>query len=279
MKKSLGFAFLILALIHCGASAPRQGGTGDVAGTPKKAGSSKASVSPQGFAADQIMKFFGRKTGNDLMIEKKSKKQENATVSSKGVANTAKGFDLPPKPMSRYASSPTKATGIDVPAPAFQLPSKPVPGNVSGILKSQKRVVPAPVFQMPAKPVPVNVPSVMKVKKIVIPPPQAMGPSVVAIREEIQKIFSLNKSISQMNAKRAAQIAKAQGKASVHEKILDVKGDTQKPSVGRGMPGKSELLAQEKLRSAHEEIQRNAQMTDELNGIPTVAGPEPEKKS
>ena len=112
MKKSLGMAFLVLALMHCGASAPRQTDAGDAAGDSKKAVSNKGSVSPQGFAADQILKFFGSKKGKNTTAGKQNKNQAGVSSSASGAEVASEMFRLPPKPMNAPVSGIAKVPGL-----------------------------------------------------------------------------------------------------------------------------------------------------------------------
>ena len=115
-------------------------------------------------------------------------------------------------------------------------------------------------------------------KLAAVPPPSRINRSSMAIRNEVQNIFTLNQTISKLSTNQSAQIQSVQGQARTHQKILNELEAAQEPNQktpNQKTPNKKDLLAQEKLRSAHEEAQRNAQMTDELNQIPAEKGSEP----
>ncbi len=252
MKKGLVFVFLVLALIHYGVSAPRKTDTSDTAGNLRESENNTASVSPQGFSANQIFKFFGRKTSKDLMSEKKSKNQNEGSTSSQGKESTAGAFKLPSNPVVLGVPSFTKVPAIAVRPKVFQTPSKFVVSNVS---------------------------SSVKIQKISVLASPSMAPSVVAIRPEIRKFGGLNKPTSPMNTKQDAQTGNAQGNAIIHDEILDEQEGAQKQAFGRKMIDENDFSAQEKSRNVYEEATRNAPMTDEFNEIPATSGLEPAEKS
>lgn len=244
MKKCLGLAFLVLVLVHYGASAPRQTDTGDAAGNPKKSGSQKASVSPQGFMADQILKFFGHKTGKELMEEKKSKEPEvKWTLSTNG-------------------GSASKVPGVV---------SKPVTSAVS-TLKAPNHAVPiAPAQAKGAMIVPASANSnVQEIKKFaVIVPPPASRVVVPQVRQEIQNIFELNKKIQTVQSGSSAQLQRIQEQARIHQGILNqLETASQNPESVKKVSSKEALLAQEKLRIIHEETQRNNMIIEDLKAAP-----------
>ena len=243
MTKSLSLVFLFLALIHCGASAPRQSDAGNMAGKPKASESGAASVSPQGFAADQILKFFGQKTGKELMAEKKNKKQKKSKDQKGGVAASQDGegasgaLQLPPKPMALNVPSFTRAPALAGARP-FQLPAVAKTTNSSMI------------------------PKIQKIEKLAVPPPPVSRLAVPQIRQEIQRILELNKQIKNVQNGRTGQFQRVQEQARLHEKILNDLESSKQEAKGRKVPQKEDLLAQEKLRIIHEETQQGKELLE-----------------
>ncbi len=238
MKKSLGMAFLVLAVMHCGASAPRQTDAGDAAGDSKKSVSDKGSVSPQGFAADQILKFFGSKAGKNAAAGRKNKNVAGVSVSSSGAEVASEMFRLPPKPMNAPVSGFAKVPGL---ADAKAL-------RVTQDAKAAKDSV-ASTGSEGAK--------VKKIKRLVSPPPPVPRMVVPQIRQEVQKILDLNKQIKSVQAGRAGEFRRVQEQAQLHQKILNDLENAKQDVKDRKIPQREDLLAQEKLRIIHEETQRN----------------------
>ena len=99
-----------------------------------------------------------------------------------------------------------------------------------------------------------------------VPPPPVVKPFVPQIRQEIQRILDLNKQIQGLQGKRTEQIQKVQEQARIHQKILTDLAPAKKT------PGKTSILAQEKLRIIHETTQRNAQMVGAIAKAPSTQG-------
>jgi len=247
MKKCLGLAFLILVLVHYGASAPRQSDAGDAAGNPKKSGSQKASVSPQGFMADQILKFFGHKTGKELMEEKKNKESEVQWTLSKGGGGASGVPGLAAKSMAPAVST--------IKAPARAVPIAPAQSKGAMVV--------------PTSPIS-NVQEIKKLATIV--PPPASPIVVPQVRQEIQNIFALNKKIQTVQSGSSAQLQRIQEQARIHQEILNqLETSAQNPESVKKVSSKEALLAQEKLRIIHEETQRNNMIIEDLKAAPAKA--------
>ena len=259
-KLSLGFALLFL--LQLGVSAPQN----SVDPKPSSSASKGSKVqktltsvaTPQAFG-DQIAKFFGRKSGNELMAEKKSKGQKAGPVSSQGDEGTTEVFQLPPRPVALGVPSAIKTSKSAVPSKAFQLSPKPVSLNAS------------------------IAPKISTIQKLAVPPPPQITPSVVKIRQEIQQIFELNKMIKSVQGGRSVQLQRVQEQARIHQKILNELESSQEKKAENisGIPTKEDLLAQEKLRIIHEETQRNAQMIATLkeNSEKTASASSAKKKN
>ena len=241
MKKGLGLAFAVLAMIHCGASAPRQTDTGNAAGNAKKPTSNTGSVSPQGFAADQILKFFGGKKDKKVVANKKSVNQ--AGVPSPVGESTSEMLNLPPKLAASSAPNIAKV-------PAFSA----LKGlQLSKVTKSTNTSVPSKTSMgVEAK----------KIKQMVIPPPPVPRMGVPQIRQEIQKILALNKQIKNVQSGRSSQFQQIQEQARLHQKILNDLEFAKQGEKDRKVPTRADLLAQEKLRIIHEETQRNSEILE-----------------
>jgi hypothetical protein len=166
-----------------------------------------SSVSTPQALGDEIVKFFGRKTGKELMMEKASKSGGSGT----------------------------------------------------------------PAAKTPAGKSPAQVGKTSSLKPGYVPPPPTPRTSVSQIRQEIQKIFELNKKIKNVQSGRSVQLQHVQEQARIHQKILDGLEASQKQAEGQKVSAKNTLLAQEKLRIIHEETQRNAQTMDDLKGVPAEA--------
>jgi hypothetical protein len=241
MKKGLGLAFLVLAVIHCGASAPGQTDTGNTVGNAKKPTSNKNSVSPQGFAADQILKFFGGKKDKKAVADKKSAGQAKAALPAG--ENASEMLKLPPK-------LATSSVPVIAKVPAFAVP------NVSPLSQDTKSVgssVPSK-SSMGAE--------TKKIKQMVVPPPPVPRMALPQIRQEIQKILALNKQIKSVQSGRAGQFQQIQEQARMHQKILNDLELAKQGERDRKVPTRADLLAQEKLRIIHEETQRNADLLE-----------------
>ncbi|OGX10750.1 MAG: hypothetical protein A2351_08025 [Omnitrophica bacterium RIFOXYB12_FULL_50_7] len=204
-KLSLGVALLFL--LQLGASAPQSSvdpkRSSSTSQGPKTKRSLSAMATPQA-VGDQIVKFFGRKTGKELMAEKAGK-----VVGAKAAA----------------------------------------PQTFSG----KPSVLPA---------------KVTPVKPGYVPPSPTPRASVSQIRQEIQKIFELNKKIKNVQSGRSVQLQRVQEQARIHQKILENLEASQKQEDGQKASAKNVLLAQEKLRIIHEETQRNTQAIDDLKEVP-----------
>ncbi len=205
---SLGFALLVL--LQLGVSAPQS----PVDSKPSTA-TSKTSKPQKSLAAvatpqalgDQIVKFFERKTGKDLMTEKAGKAPGAGSAVSHAVSA---------KPSVRTATvTPLK------------------PGYV--------------------------------------PPPPTPRASVPQIRQELQKIFELNKKIKNLQGGRSVQLQRVQDQARIHQKILVQLEASQKQAEGQNASEKMPFVSQEKLRIIHEETQRNAQALEALKELPAEA--------
>ncbi len=205
--RRLSLGFVVLFFLQLGVSAPQNSGTAKQSSTTSKGSKTQnplSAVSTPQAVGDQIVKFFGRKTGKELMAEK-----------AKGAA----------------------VAGVSA-TQAF-----------SGKSLAQKENIPV-------------------VKPGYVPPPPTPRASVPQIRQEIQKILDLNKKIQSVQAGRSSQLQRVQEQARIHQKILNELETSQKQAAIQKAPTKSALLAQEKLRIIHEETQRNAQMIDEIEGMP-----------
>jgi len=97
---------------------------------------------------------------------------------------------------------------------------------------------------------------------------------VPQVRQEIEKIFELNKKIKSVQSGRSVQLQRVQEQARIHQKILDELEASQKQSEGQKASAKSALLAQEKLRIIHEETQRNTKTINDLNEAPAETAPD-----
>ncbi len=119
------------------------------------------------------------------------------------------------------------------------------------------------------------------VKPGYVPPPPTPRASVSQIRQEIQKIFDLNKKIKSVQSGRSAQLQRVQEQARIHQKILNDLDASQKQPDGQKTSEKNALLAQEKLRIIHEETQRNTQEMEALKEMPagTVSPTAPKVKT
>ncbi len=205
--RKLSLGFVLLFLFQLGASAPKTPVDSKQTSPISKASKTKTSLSSAATPlalGDQIVKFFGRKTGKELMMEKAG------NVAGAGAAATQA---LVGKPSVRTA------------------PATPLkPGYV--------------------------------------PPPPTPRASVPQIRQEIQKIFELNKKIKNVQSGRSVQLQRVQEQARIHQKILNELEASQKQTKGQKASAKNALLAQEKLRIIHEETQRNAQMINGLKEVP-----------
>jgi len=149
---------------------------------------------------DQIVKFFGHKTGKELMMEKAG----NVADAGGGATQSVAG-------------------------------------------KTSARVAPA-----------------MPVKPGYVPPPSVAHVAVPQIRQEIQKIFDLNKKIKNVQNGSSLQLQRVQEQARIHQKILDQLEASQKQENGIRPSAKNALLAQEKLRIIHEETLRNTKVVEDL---------------
>jgi len=107
-----------------------------------------------------------------------------------------------------------------------------------------------------------------------VPPPPGPRASVPQVRQEIEKIFELNKKIKSVQSGRSVQLQRVQEQARIHQKILDELEASQKQSEGQKASAKSALLAQEKLRIIHEETQRNTKTINDLNEAPAETAPD-----
>lgn len=201
--RKLSLGFVLLFLLQLGVSAPKSPVESKRSSPSLKAPKTQRSVSvlatPQGLG-DQIVKFFGRKTGKELMAG--------------GTGN-----------MAGAGASATQAL----------------------VGKSSARAA-----------------RVTPVRQGYVPPPPTPRVSVSQIRQEIQKIFELNKKIKNMQNGGSAQLQRVQEQARIHQKILDELENTQKQTDGQKASAKNALLAQEKLRIIHEETQRNTQAIEDL---------------
>lgn len=224
-----------------------------VSGSSSQTESQSALTSPQGFAFDQMMRFFKPKAGKDLTVGKKKQGFRASSDNAQGAVGTHDVFQLPPRP-----------TMVNVPS----------------VSRVQNLVAPTPAFNLPVKPVAVNVPGVVKVQKLAVLPPMARVPAVTKINQEVQNIISLNRNIKRLKEQQSTQLENVKGQEVVQHAILDeqakglpkVESDQKKPEA-------KVLLAQEKLRTIHEKTQRNVQMANDLKNIPDAAGQGSEEKS
>ena len=235
-------------------SVPRQADAQVASGSSKKSANKNTMTSPQGFAFDQVMQFFNRKTGKGLTAGKKGKDQNGNLGGSPGAGVTGTAVELPAKPV--------------------------VFNNTPGFTKIPKLAVSTPAFSLLPKPSVVSVSRVVTVPKLVVPPPVTRVAAIVKINQELQNIISMNQNIRRLKEKQSAQLENVQGEKLVHQAILDEqqKG-LQKEELGQKTPEEKALLAQEKLRKIHEETQRNTQMTNELEEIPSETGQGAKEKS
>jgi hypothetical protein len=215
--RKLNLGFVLLVLLQLGISAP-QSSVDSKRSSPAPQGSkAKKSLSavatPQALG-DQIVQFFGHKTGKELMMEKGGKSSGAGAAAAKASAG-----------------------------------------------KSSVRTAKAG-----------------SVKPGYVPPPPTPRASVPQIRQEIQKIFELNKKIKNVQSGRSVQLQRVQEQARIHQKILNELEVSQKQANGQKASAKDALLAQEKLRIIHEETQRNAQMMDDLKEMPAAQVASDEKK-
>lgn len=202
--RKLSLGFVVLFLVHLGASAPESPmetkRSASSSQTSKTQRSVSALVTPQGLG-DQIIKFFGKKSGKEPAIEKSGNVTQVGAAATQAIAG---------KPAVRAASTTT-------------------------------------------------------LKKGYVPPPPTPRVSTSQIRQEIQKIFELNKKIKNVKSGRSVQLQRVQEQARIHQKILDELETSQKQERGETASSKNALLAQEKLRIIHEETQRNAKTIEDLN--------------
>lgn len=215
--RKLSFGVALLFLLQLGISAPKSSvdpkqSSADPKGAKKK--KSYSSVSTPQALGDEIVKFFGSKTGKELMAEK------SGNVAGVGSAAT--------QVLAEKSSVQSEKT----------TPEKP---SVQGA-------------------------KIASVKPGYVPPPPTPRASVPQIRQEIQKIFDLNKKIKSVQGGRSAQLQRVQEQARIHQKILNELEASQKQTSGQ-KASPSALLAQEKLRIIHEETQRNTQVVNDLKAV------------
>lgn len=89
------------------------------------------------------------------------------------------------------------------------------------------------------------------------PPPKGQPPQVNQVRQEVQKVLDLNKTIKNIQGDRVLQMQRIQEQARIHQKILDQLEAGKTAKKAQAMPDKDALLAQEKLRIINEETKRN----------------------
>jgi hypothetical protein len=204
-KLSLGFALLFL--LQLGVSAPKSSVDSKQAASTSKRAKTESSFSsmttPQS-VGEQIVRYFDRKTGKELMKGKS--------------------------------------------------------GNVIGAGAAATRAIAGKSSVQTATPMPL--------KPGYVPPPPTSRVSVPQIRQEIQKIFELNKRIKNLQGGRSVQLQRVQEQARIHQKILDQLEISQKQANGKKVSAKNAFLAQEKLRIIHEDTQRNTQAIADLKEAP-----------
>lgn len=201
--RKLSLGFVLLFLFQLGSSTPSNPADPKRSSPAVKASPTKSPLSsvatPQALG-DQIVQFFGYKTGKELMMEKARR------IAGAGAAAT-----------QAFAEKP-----------------------------------------------PVQVAEAVPVKPGYVPPPPAPRASVSQVRQEIQRIFDLNKMIQSVQSGRSLQLQRVQEQARIHQKILNELEVSQKQTESQKISSKNALLAQEKLRIIHEETRRNVQVMDDL---------------
>ncbi len=135
-------------------------------------------------------------------------------------------------------------------------------------LMEEKAKKSAPVVKAPAAKKTASKLEKANLKPDYVPPPPTPRASVPQVRQEIEKIFELNKKIKNVQSGRSVQLQRVQEQARIHQKILDELEASQKQGEGQKSSAKNALLAQEKLRIIHEETQRNAKTIDDLKEAP-----------
>lgn len=98
------------------------------------------------------------------------------------------------------------------------------------------------------------------------PPPAKVTPQVSQVRREVQKILDLNKQVKTVQSGRVGQFQRIQEQARIHQKILEQLEPKMAAAKTPKLPGKEDLLSQEKLRVIHEETQRNQAELEEMTG-------------
>jgi hypothetical protein len=240
MKNRLSLVLLVLVLVHYGASEPRQTNAGGTSESSEKSTSKNAMTSPQGFAFDQLVKFFQKKP---------EKKQEPASS------------QLSASGQGKVARNEAATSGVVTDKPGrIDFASKIDTGFVPKIPGRAQRV-----FQLPVRPpVPVVPPEVTRIRKQV--------KEIMAIDKDVKSV--------QLRSVREMQKSQEQSRkvrnilTEIEETKKPKEGEQKKEALA-----KENLLAQEKLREVHEKTRRDAQMSSELENIPAEAGPGPDKES
>jgi hypothetical protein len=252
MKIRSGLFFAAIVLIQVGATAP----VSSKPDTPEKSKRNHSALGPQGVVSDSIVNFFTSwKTGKDLMAEKNKKEKGTAGKTSHASGQTGNG----------------QSTGGTSGVASVALPANA--GRVT---------LPFHVASASAVPKVFNVPKVYKTAKIAVPAPPASRVSVPQVRQEIQRIFELNKQIKTVQGGRAGQLRRVQEQARIHQRVLDkieaASGGGAEPAASK-TPGKEKLLNQEKLRIIHEETQRNTALLEAVGTENATTTPEPVSES